>query len=146
MTAIFVLNGPNLNLLGEREPEVYGRATLSEIEAALRLSCEAKGIALEFRQTNHEGVLIDWIHEAGARKASVILNAGAYTHSSIALRDAIVAAKVDAIEVHISNIHAREDFRHASFLAAVVRGSIVGLGDLSYHLALEAFLKIRDRS
>jgi len=146
MQIVYVLNGPNLNLLGEREPDVYGSTTLAEIETALRTTCSEHGLQLEFRQSNHEGILVDWIQEAGARGAPVILNAGAYSHTSVALRDAIRAAKVEAIEVHLSNVHAREPFRRHSHLSSVVKGVIVGFGDLSYHLALDALLKSNDRN
>jgi 3-dehydroquinate dehydratase-2 len=136
---IYVLNGPNLNLLGTREPGIYGAKTLSDIEQSLRQRAAARA-TIVFRQSNMEGELVDWIQEAGARGASVILNAGAYTHTSIALRDAITAAKVSAVEVHLSNVHARESFRHQSYIAPVCRGVIAGFGDLSYGLALEALL------
>jgi 3-dehydroquinate dehydratase-2 len=136
---IFVLNGPNLNLLGTREPGIYGSTSLPDIER--RLSEKAGTRAkLTFRQSNHEGDLVEWIHEAGAKGAKVILNAAAYTHTSVALRDAISGAKADVIEVHLSNVHAREAFRHHSFIAPVVRGIIAGFGPLSYELALEALL------
>ena len=139
MQEIFVLNGPNLNLLGTREPGIYGSTSLPDIER--RLSEKAGTRAkLTFRQSNHEGDLVEWIHEAGAKGAKVILNAAAYTHTSVALRDAIAGAKADVIEVHLSNVHAREAFRHHSFIAPVVRGIIAGFGPLSYELALEALL------
>ena len=139
MQEIFVLNGPNLNLLGTREPGIYGSTSLPDIER--RLSEKAGTRAkLTFRQSNHEGDLVEWIHEAGAKGAKVILNAAAYTHTSVALRDAISGAKADVIEVHLSNVHAREAFRHHSFIAPVVRGIIAGFGPLSYELALEALL------
>ena len=139
MQEIFVLNGPNLNLLGTREPGIYGSTSLPDIER--RLSEKAGTRAkLTFRQSNHEGDLVEWIHEAGAKGAKVILNAAAYTHTSVALRDAISGAKADVIEVHLSNVHAREAFRHRSFIAPVVRGIIAGFGPLSYELALEALL------
>jgi 3-dehydroquinate dehydratase-2 len=139
MRAIDVLNGPNLNLLGTREPGIYGSLTLADIER--RLTERAGGRArLTFRQSNHEGDLVGWIQEAGGRGAGVILNAGAYTHTSIALRDAISASKAEVVEVHLSNVHARESFRHRSHIAAVARGVIAGFGPLSYDLALEALL------
>lgn len=141
MKAVHVLNGPNLNLLGEREPEIYGALTLAEIEARLTVSCKSQGLTLYFRQSNHEGDLVDWVQEAGRATEPVILNAGAYSHTSIALQDAIRAAKVDVIEVHLSNIHARESFRHRSLIAPVARGVILGFGALSYDLALEALIK-----
>ncbi len=139
MQEIFVLNGPNLNLLGTREPGIYGSLTLADIERRLadKAGTRAK---LTFRQSNHEGDLVEWIQEAGAKGAKVILNAAAYTHTSVALRDAISGAKAEVIEVHLSNVHAREAFRHHSFIAPVVRGVIAGFGPLSYELALEALL------
>ena len=141
MKAVHVLNGPNLNLLGEREPEIYGALTLAEIEARLTVSCMSQGLTLYFRQSNHEGDLVDWVQEAGRAGEPVILNAGAYSHTSIALQDAIRAAKADVIEVHLSNIHARESFRHRSLIAPVARGVILGFGALSYDLALEALIQ-----
>ena len=143
MKTALVLNGPNLNLLGSREPAVYGAQTLADVEALCREACAAHGLALDFRQSNHEGVLIDWIHEAGRVQAAgtlagVVLNAGAYTHTSIALHDAIKGAGVQVIEVHISNVHAREAFRHHSTISPVARGVIVGLGVAGYALAIEA--------
>src|SRR5579863_3586495 len=137
---IYVLNGPNLNLLGTREPETYGHATLAEIEAGLRARCKPRGIALHFRQSNHEGDLVTWVQEAGRAGEPVILNAGAYSHSSIAILDAIKGSKAEVIEVHLSNIHAREHFRHHSRLSAAARGVIVGFGSRSYDLALQALL------
>ena len=139
MRQITILNGPNLNLLGLREPGIYGRLTLADI--AQRLTARAGARAtLTFRQSNHEGDLVTWIQEAGAAGEGVILNAGAYTHTSVALRDAISGAKALVIEVHLSNVHARESFRHRSLIAPVARGVIAGFGPLSYDLALEALL------
>src|SRR5215831_10585710 len=124
---VYVLNGPNLNLLGTREPETYGHATLSEVERLCRTAAQPHGFEVEFRQTNHEGELVDWIHGASAnRAAGVVLNAGAYTHTSIAIRDAIAAVEVPVIEVHISNVFAREDFRHVSHIAPVAKGTVCG--------------------
>ena len=140
MKAVHVLNGPNLNLLGTREPETYGLATLADIEARLSALCKPYGIILHFRQSNHEGDLVTWVQEAGRADEPVILNAGAYSHTSIALYDAIKAAKTEVIEVHLSNIHAREDFRRQSLISPVARGVILGFGAFSYDLALEAFL------
>lgn len=140
MKAVHVLNGPNLNLLGAREPEIYGAATLEAIEARLAAICKAHGIALHFRQTNSEGDLVTWVQNAGLAGEPVILNAGAYTHTSIALQDAIKGAKARVIEVHLSNVHARERFRHHSYISPVAQGVIQGFGALSYDLALEAFL------
>lgn len=140
MHAIHVLNGPNLNLLGAREPEIYGDATLASIEARLDLVCKKRGIALRFRQSNHEGDLVAWVQEAGLAGEPVILNAGAYAHTSIALQDAIRGAKAKVVEVHLSNTHAREPFRHHSYVSPVAQGVIQGFGALSYDLALEALL------
>ena len=140
MTAIvFVLNGPNLNLLGRREPEIYGSDTLDAIAAAMTSHGETLGLQLEIRQSNHEGHLIDWLHEADRDQArAVILNAGGFTHSSVALRDAVAAIVTPVIEVHLSNPAARESFRHKNLMAGVVRGSISGFGALGYILALDA--------
>ena len=140
MKAVHVLNGPNLNLLGTREPETYGLATLADIEASLSALCKSRRIILHFRQSNHEGDLVTWVQEAGRADEPVILNAGAYSHTSIALYDAIKAAKTEVIEVPLSNIHAREDFRRQSLISPVARGVILGFGAFSYDLALEAFL------
>jgi len=138
VSAVHVLNGPNLNLLGAREPAVYGAATLDDIRAQLAERCAEKGVELVFKQSNNEGDLVCWIQEAGAAKAPVILNAGALTHTSIALYDAITGARASVIEVHLSNVHARESFRHHSYIAPAARGVIAGFGPLSYILALEA--------
>lgn len=136
---VLVLNGPNLNLLGQREPGIYGSATLDDISAALTDRGEALGLTVESRQSNHEGALVDWLHEAQSREAkAVILNAGAYTHTSVALLDAIRAITVPVIEVHLSNPHARETFRHTSWIAPAAKGTIAGFGADSYLLALEA--------
>ncbi len=136
---VFVLNGPNLNLLGTREPEVYGHATLDDIAALLEDHAATLGLAIDLRQSNHEGHLIDWLHEAASRGVkAVILNAGGLTHTSVSLRDAIKAIPTPVVEVHLSNPHARESFRHRSHLAPVCRGTIAGFGPLSYRLALDA--------
>ena len=140
MPAVYVLNGPNLNLLGTREPATYGTLTLADIEARLIERARGLGVDLDFRQSNHEGDLVSWIHEAGARGAGVLLNAGAYTHTSVALHDAIRAAGAVTIEVHLSNVFARESFRHHSFISPVAKGVICGFGAASYELALEAVL------
>ncbi|MDA1273866.1 MAG: type II 3-dehydroquinate dehydratase [Verrucomicrobia bacterium] len=142
---VLVLNGPNLNLLGKREPGVYGKQTLSEIEAEVRDHASKLGVEIDFRQSNSEGDLIGWIHESPLSFSAIILNAAAYTHTSIALRDAISSVNVPTIEVHLSNIHAREDFRHRSVIAPVCRGQICGFGSLSYILALEASVIINVR-
>jgi 3-dehydroquinate dehydratase-2 len=141
MKAIHVLNGPNLNLLGTREPAVYGRQTLADVEKTIRAFCASKGVECEFRQTNSEGELVTWVQEAGRVGAGVILNAGAYTHTSVALHDAIKGSGAVVIEVHISNVHAREAFRHRSYISPVAKGVIVGLGALGYQLALQALLE-----
>jgi 3-dehydroquinate dehydratase-2 len=138
---IHVLNGPNLNLLGTREPGTYGRATLADIEAGLRVRASAHGVALKFAQSNIEGELVTWVQEAGKAAEPIILNAGAYTHTSIALRDAITGTGATVIEVHLSNIHAREPFRHRSSISAVAKGVIAGFGALSYDLALIALIE-----
>ena len=140
MTAtVFVLNGPNLNLLGNREPEIYGHDTLDDIAARLTGRAKELGIAVDIRQSNHEGHLIDWLHEAAAVGAkAVILNAGGYTHTSIALRDAVAAIAVPVIEVHLSDPAKRELFRHTNFLVDVCKQSITGLGAHGYILALDA--------
>ncbi len=141
---VMVLNGPNLNLLGAREPEIYGHDTLDSIADALEDRARALGLQIDLRQSNHEGHLVDWLHEAGSRQAlAVILNAGALTHTSVALHDAIKAIAVPVIEVHLSNPQARESFRHHSFIAAAARGSISGFGAQSYHLALDAVAQFR---
>ena len=142
MTAktIHVLNGPNLNLLGTREPATYGHVTLADIEAGLGRLAGAHGVTLRFAQTNAEGELVTWIQEAGRAGEPIILNAGAYTHTSVALRDAIAGTGASVIEVHLSNVHARESFRHHSHISAVARGVILGFGPLSYELALRALL------
>ena len=136
---IFVLNGPNLNLLGLREPEVYGTDTLDDIAGQLEDRARDLGLSIDMRQSNHEGHLIDWLHEAQATGAkAVLLNPGGFTHTSVALHDAIKAITTPVIEVHLSNPHKRESFRHTSFVAQAARGTIAGFGALSYLLALEA--------
>ncbi len=138
--SILILNGPNLNLLGTRQPEVYGTATLKDIEATCADKAAAMGVALSFAQSNHEGVLVDALHDAKGKHNGVILNAGAYTHTSIALRDAISATELPVIELHLSNIHAREEFRHHSHIAAVAIGQICGFGAQGYPLAMDALI------
>ncbi len=140
MLAVHVLNGPNLNLLGAREPDIYGRATLDDVRTSLAERCSAAGVELLFKQSNFEGDLVTWIQEAGAAGVPVILNAGALTHTSIALYDAIKGSQATVIEVHLSNVHARESFRHQSYITPVARGVIAGFGPMSYLLALEALL------
>ena len=140
---VFVLNGPNLNLLGTREPEIYGADTLDDIAAALAARAGELGVDIDVRQSNHEGHLIDWLHEAAATSArAVIINAGGLTHTSVALRDAVAAITVPVIEVHLSNPAAREPFRHHSLLSAVCKGTITGLGAHGYLLALDAAARL----
>ncbi|WP_105419467.1 type II 3-dehydroquinate dehydratase [Neorhizobium sp. T25_27] len=139
---IFVLNGPNLNMLGKREPSIYGAATLKDVEKDCIAAGRELGFDVDFRQSNHEGVLIDWMHEANEKAVGVAINAGAYTHTSIALHDAIKAISVPVIELHISNVHAREEFRHHSMIAPAVKGVICGFGTASYILALHALKSI----
>jgi len=139
---ILFLNGPNLNLLGQREPEVYGRLTLADIENKVRRRAEKLKAAVEFRQSNLEGELVAWIQQAKGKYDVIVLNAAAYTHTSVALRDAISAVGVPTIEIHLSNIHAREEFRHKSLIAPVCCGQIVGFGADSYILAIEAAINV----
>jgi 3-dehydroquinate dehydratase-2 len=140
---IYVLNGPNLNLLGTREPEIYGADTLDDIAGRLEDKAKVLGLAIDMRQSNHEGHLVDWLHEAQARGAkAVILNAGGYTHSSVAIHDAILAVTVPVIEVHLSNPQARESFRRRSMVAPVAKGTIAGFGALGYELALDAAARL----
>jgi len=138
MIAIHCLNGPNLNLLGRREPGIYGTATLAEIERDLRGRAAELGVDLSFRQTNHEGELVTFVQQAGEAGAGVLINAAAYTHTSVALRDAIGGAGVTAVEIHLSNVHAREAFRHVSLIAPVCAGVICGFGPYSYRAGLDA--------
>src|SRR5689334_18487034 len=135
---VFVLNGPNLNLLGTREPRIYGTQTLADITAMLEQRAKALKLNLDIRQSNHEGVLVDWLHEAMAKASAVIINGGGYAHTSIAIRDAVAAVQIPVIEVHMSNVYQREGFRRQSMIAQVARGSIAGFGPLSYLLALDA--------
>lgn len=135
---ILFLNGPNLNLLGQREPEVYGRTTLADIEAMARERASRSEIGVEFRQSNLEGELVNWIQDAAGKFEVIVINAGGYTHTSVALRDAISGVGLPTIEIHLSNIQAREEFRHVSMIAPVCRGQIAGFGADSYVLAVEA--------
>jgi 3-dehydroquinate dehydratase II len=147
---IYVLNGPNLNLLGSREPEIYGRASLADVEKLCRTTAQRHGLAIEFRQSNHEGAIIDWIHEArGNGAAGLIINPAGYTHTSVALLDALLAMKAPVIEVHISNIHAREPFRRHSYVSQAARAVICGFGIDGYALAvsgLAAMINAKDRA
>jgi len=142
MKPVFVLNGPNLNMLGLREPAVYGSATLKDIEASCRAHAAQLGLAVDFRQSNVEGELVSWIHEAREKASGIAINAGAYTHTSIALHDALKAADLPAVELHLSNVHKRETFRHTSFIAPAVNGVICGFGPDSYLLAISALHNI----
>ncbi|ANI00124.1 type II 3-dehydroquinate dehydratase [Pseudomonas koreensis] len=134
---VLVLNGPNLNLLGTREPATYGHETLADISALCGRAAEEFGLAVEFRQTNHEGELLDWIHAARGRCAGIVINPAAWTHTSVAIRDALVASELPVIEVHLSNVHAREPFRHHSFVSAIATAVMCGFGSHGYRLALE---------
>jgi 3-dehydroquinate dehydratase II len=137
MAAVYVINGPNLNLLGTRQPDVYGHATLADVEKLCHATAERFGLTVEFRQSNHEGEIVDWLPEAARHAAfGVVLNAAAYTHTSVAIHDAIAAMSVPVIEVHISNVFARESFRHRSFVAPVARASLCGFGIDGYALAI----------
>lgn len=143
---ILVLNGPNLNLLGTREPEIYGRATLAAIEKAARARAKALALRLEFRQSNHEGQLVDWIQDARKRSAGIVINPGAFSHTSIAILDALLASGLPVIEVHLSNIFKREAFRQHSYVSRAAHGVICGLGAEGYLLALDAIAKLAKRA
>lgn len=138
MTSVLILNGPNLNLLGTRQPEVYGRTTLADVEASCAAHAEKLGLDVVCMQSNHEGALIDAIHAAKGVHGGLVINAGAYTHTSIALMDAVASVELPAVEVHLSNIHAREEFRHVSYLSKVAVGQICGFGAQGYLMALDA--------
>lgn len=149
MATIYVLNGPNLNLLGTREPATYGRTTLADVEKLCRETAKRHAFAVEFHQSNHEGALIDWIHEAASRGAAgLVINPGGYTHTSVALRDAVAAVAIPVIEVHISNVFSRESFRHVSHIAPVAKATLCGFGIIGYALAIDglAALSSNDRS
>ncbi|MEZ5924140.1 MAG: type II 3-dehydroquinate dehydratase [Hyphomicrobiaceae bacterium] len=137
-STILVLNGPNLNMLGVREPAVYGRETLDDVRSRTEKRAQTLGLVVDFRQTNHEGELVSWIQEARGKVAGIILNAGALTHTSIAVQDALAAAETPVVEVHLSNIFRRESFRHHSYVAPLAVGTICGFGPLGYELAVEA--------
>ena len=144
MTSILILNGPNLNLLGQRQPDVYGTTTIADIETTCQDKAKALGVEIRFEQSNSEGTLVDLIHSAKGRHDGIILNAGAYTHTSIALMDAISSVELPVIELHLSNIHAREAFRHVSYISKVAVGQICGFGPAGYPLALDAMHQLLD--
>ncbi|HZF02277.1 MAG TPA: type II 3-dehydroquinate dehydratase [Methylomirabilota bacterium] len=141
---VLFLNGPNLNLLGQREPEVYGHATLADIEARVRERAAQLKVEIDFRQSNLEGELVDWIQQAKGKFDVIVINAAAYTHTSIALRDVIAAVGLPTIEIHLSNVHAREEFRQKSLIAPVCSGQISGFGSKSYILAVEASIFVNE--
>jgi len=143
MQTLLVLNGPNLNMLGLRQPEVYGRETLADVEALCRRSGAELELAIEFQQTNHEGQMIDWIHQARGRVAGIVINPGAWTHTSVAIHDALIAAEVPVIEVHISNVHRREAFRHHSYVSLVAKAVLAGFGTHGYALAISHFAHLQ---
>ena len=150
MTSVLVLNGPNLNLLGTRKPEVYGTTTLADVEKLCRDEAGRLGLDLEFRQSNHEGQLIDWIHETGAEvkagtSIGAVLNPGAFTHTSVALHDAIEGASLPVVECHISNVHKREEFRHHSYISPVATGIVVGFGVTGYLLAINGLYQLHQQ-
>jgi 3-dehydroquinate dehydratase II len=144
--AIYVLNGPNLNLLGQREPDIYGRTTLADIEKMTAVRAKKHGFGTVFRQSNHEGELVEWIQEARTKAAGVIINAGAYTHTSVALHDALRVLDRPVVEVHLSNTFAREEFRHRSLISPVATGLIVGFGAQSYVLAVDAMASLLEEA
>lgn len=145
MSPVLVLNGPNLNMLGKRQPEIYGRETLADIEAACRAEAKGLDLSLDFFQSNHEGALVDRIQQAREANSGIIINAGAYTHTSVALLDALNAAEKPVIEVHLSNIYKREEFRHHSYISPVAVGVICGFGSQGYLLALRAMARLVSR-
>ena len=145
MKNVYILNGPNLNLLGTREPEIYGADTLADVETRCAAKALALSLSIEFRQTNLEGELVNWIHEAREKAAGIIINAGAYTHTSVALHDALKAVGLPAIEVHLSNVYKRESFRHHSYISPVADGVICGFGVQSYELALDGMSGILNK-
>jgi 3-dehydroquinate dehydratase II len=135
---VYILNGPNLNLLGQREPHIYGTETLADVKVRLERHAHGLGLSIDFRQSNHEGVIIDWIQEARANAAAIVINPAGYTHSSVAIMDALLAADIPVVEVHLSNIHKREPFRHHSYVSRAALGIICGFGAKGYELALDA--------
>ncbi len=139
---ITILNGPNLNLLGTREPEIYGTTTLADIQAMCESAARKQGLSVVFKQSNHEGELVDWVQQAGRESAGLIINAGAYTHTSVALHDALKSLAIPIIEVHLSNPHAREAFRHHSYVSPLAKGIICGLGASGYVVAVDALSDI----
>lgn len=141
MHTLLVLNGPNLNMLGLRQPEVYGRETLADVEVLCRNAGANLDVNIEFQQTNHEGQMIDWIHQARGRVAGIVINPGAWTHTSVAIHDALIAAEVPVIEVHISNVHKRETFRHHSYVSLVAQAVLAGFGTHGYVLAITHFAR-----
>ena len=140
--SVTIINGPNLNMLGTREPEIYGSETLANIEAKCRTLAGELGLELDFRQSNTEGEIVDWIQQAGGSQSAIILNAGAYTHTSVAIHDALLACGIPVIEVHLSNVFQREEFRHHSYISSVAKGVICGFGSQGYEFALRAAAKL----
>jgi 3-dehydroquinate dehydratase-2 len=140
--SVTIINGPNLNMLGTREPEIYGSETLADIEAKCRTLAGELGLELDFRQSNTEGEIVDWIQQAGGSQSAIILNAGAYTHTSVAIHDALLACGIPVIEVHLSNVFQREEFRHHSYISSVAKGVICGFGSQGYEFALRAAAKL----
>ena len=141
MTTLLVLNGPNLNMLGLRQPEVYGRETLADVHARCQQAASRLELTLEFQQSNYEGQMIDWIHQARGRVDGIVINPGAWTHTSVAIHDALIAAEVPVVEVHISNVHRREAFRHHSYVSLVAKAVLAGFGTHGYVLAIEHFAR-----
>lgn len=139
---ILILNGPNLNMLGRREPQIYGSETLKDIEVRAKKEAKALGLTIDFKQSNHEGELVDWIQQAGDTYAGLVINAGGYTHTSVALRDALLTLNIPVVEVHLSNLFKREEFRHHSYISATAQGLICGFGGTGYVLALKAIAEI----
>lgn len=143
--SVLVLNGPNLNMLGVREPHIYGSMTLDDLESACQERAEQLGLSVDFRQSNHEGELVSWIQQARTEHDGIVINAGAYSHTSVAIMDALILAELPVVEVHLSNIYKREPFRHHSYISAVAKGMICGFGPTGYLLALEAMTQLLDR-